>query len=181
MNKESTPIFKLLSGAPGGTTNNNSNNSTMNIPNIEMLIKENNSSFTTSEKLIPVSNNHSKIERFENEEDDIIKKIKLGIIFKEIRFIYNTNAYDKFENNLKVLKQTYEDKVDTLEKNMDYFKTYLENFYRKQIQQTRNYMDNMEFLNENLPIMNITAEHNEKLKMLRELYDNKLKELEQVR
>ena len=64
---------------------------------------------------------------------------------------------------------------------MNYFKINLENYYRKKIQKTRNArMDNMEMINESLPIMNITTEHNDKLKMLREAYDEKLKQFEQV-
>jgi hypothetical protein len=116
------------------------------------------------------------------EKDDIIRKITQGIIFKEIRFIFQVNSYDHFENNIKSLKQTYEEKIDTLEKNMDFFKSHLENFYRKKIQNTRNTkLDDMEFMNRvESPVMMITSEHNEKLKLLRELYDSKLKELEQV-
>ena len=121
-----------------------------------------------------------------DDRDDILRKIKSNSIFQEIRFLYTPNSYDNFEKNLKALKKVYEDRVDSLEKNMDYFKSYLENFYRKKIQMTRNnHIDNMnmDFMSssESLPIMNITAEHNDKLKTLRDLYDAKLKELEQVR
>jgi hypothetical protein len=119
---------------------------------------------------------------FSDEKDDIIRKITQGAIFKDIRLMFQSNTYDHFENNIKTLKQTYEDKIDTLEKNMDYYKSYLENFYRKKIQNTRNAkIDDMDFMNRvESPIMMITSEHNEKLKLLRELYDSKLKELEQV-
>ena len=41
---------------------------------------------------------------------------------------------------------------------------------------------NIDFINmEERPIILITSEHNEKLKSLRELYDEKMKELEQVK
>ena len=70
-------------------------------------------------------------------------------------------------------------KVDTLEKTMDYYKSYIENFYRKKIQETRNTnMDSVELIEGNLPIMQITSEHNDTLKKLRELYDVKIKDLE---
>ena len=118
----------------------------------------------------------------ENYKDDIIKKITQKSIFKDINLFFQINQYEAFENNIKNLKQTYEDKIDTLEKNMDYYKTYIENYYRKKIQNTRTArLDNIDFLNmEESPIMSITSEHNEKLKTLRELYDTKLKELEHV-
>jgi hypothetical protein len=130
--------------------------------------------------MMPNNNNnaYSYIEASENEE--VIMKINSGLIFKDIMFIFNVNTYDGLETNIKLLKQSYENKVDTLEKNMDYYKSYLENFYRRKIQKTRNTHMDGEFLNENLPIMKITSEHNEKLMMLRELYENKLKELENV-
>ena len=61
----------------------------------------------------------------------------------------------------------------------DYYKSYIENFYRKKIQETRNTnMDSVELIEGNLPIMQITSEHNDTLKKLRELYDVKIKDLE---
>ena len=65
---------------------------------------------------------------------------------------------------------------------MEHYKGALENYYRKKIQKTKSsYMDNIELMSDNLPIMNITSEHNDKLRILRELYDQKMKELEHVR
>lgn len=132
------------------------------------------------------NNNHSNYNSgndfFSSEaSDEVIKKIINGAIFRDIRFIFNPNMYENFENNIKLLKQNYEDRIDTLERNMEYYKSYLENHYRKKIQKTKsNFMDNIELISDNLPIMNITSEHNEKLRILRELYDEKLKELEHV-
>ena len=71
--------------------------------------------------------------------------------------------------------------MDTLEKTMDYYKSYIENYYRKKIQKTRNTnMDSVELIEGNLPIMTITNEHNNTLKKLRDLYDAKIKELETI-
>jgi hypothetical protein len=133
-------------------------------------------------KLFPRLGTDMLEDSFTDEKDDIIRKITQGAIFKDIRLMFQANTYDHFENIIKTLKQIYEDKIDSLEKNMDYYKSYLENFYRKKIQNTRNSkIDDMDFMNRvESPIMMITSEHNEKLKMLRELYDHKLKELEQV-
>ncbi len=121
-------------------------------------------------------------EVFHDTKDDIIAKISNGTIFKDIRFMYQINMYDQFENNIRNLKEMYEDRIDTLEKNMDFYKTYIENYYRKKIQNTRTAkLDNIDFINmDESPIMMITSEHNDKLKSLRELYDVKMKELEQV-
>jgi hypothetical protein len=64
---------------------------------------------------------------------------------------------------------------------MDEIKIILENYYRKKIQNAKNFqLNSMDYPNSNLSIMNITTEHNEKLKQLRELYQEKLKNLEQV-
>jgi len=160
--------------------NNNYNNNiySNNTNNLSALTNLNNHFNTNNNH----SNYNSDNDFYQSDEnDEVIKKIKTGAIFRDVRFIFNTNIYDNFENNIKLLKQNYEDKIDTLERNMEYYKSYLENHYRKKIQKTKsNFMDNIELLSDNLPIMSITSEHNDKLRILRELYDDKLKELEHV-
>ena len=112
-------------------------------------------------------------------DDDIITKIKQGTIYDSIVLNYIIKSSTNFEDNVNNLKAVYETKVDTLEKTMDYYKSYIENFYRKKIQQTRNTnMESVVLIEGNLPIMQITSEHNDTLKRLRELYDMKIKELE---
>ena len=119
-----------------------------------------------------------EIENFDN--DDIIEKIKEGTIFNSITLNFQSTS-NIFEENVKNLRATYESKIDILEKTMDYYKSYIENYYRKKIQQTRNTnMDSVELIEGNLPIMTITNEHNNSLKKLRELYDAKIKELETI-
>jgi hypothetical protein len=176
-------ISNILKTNPGGL------NSTMTNQAHEINFKEINSSFGSSPENFNSGyvtgfsnqNNNFNNDIINDDKDDIIKKVKNGQIFYDIRFNFAHNAYENFEKNLKILKNIYDNKVDTLEKNMDYFKSYLENYYRKKIQSTRNnHMENIELINQNLPIMSITSEHNDKLKMLRELYDFKLKELEMV-
>ena len=130
----------------------------------------------------PSSNIINNDNLLDDNNDDIINKVINKIIFKDIRFIFNPNVEENFENNIKFLKQNYEDRIDSLDRNMEYYKSYLENYYRKKIQKTKsNFMDNIEMLSDNLPIMNITSEHNDKLRILRELYDEKIKELEHVK
>ena len=119
-----------------------------------------------------------EIENFDN--DDIIEKIKEGTIFNSITLNFQSTS-NIFEENVKNLRATYESKIDILEKTMDYYKSYIENYYRKKIQKTRNTnMDSVELIEGNLPIMTITNEHNNTLKKLRDLYDAKIKELETI-
>ena len=129
------------------------------------------------------SNYNSHNEIMSNEEgEDLIKKIKSCTIFNDIKFVFNANPYEIFENNIKLLKQNYEDEIDSLERSMEYYKGILETYYRKKIQKTKSsFMDNIDLMSDNLPIMNITSEHNDKLRILRDLYDEKMKELEHVR
>jgi len=115
-------------------------------------------------------------------DDEILIKINEQSIFNDINLIFKIYSFETKENNLRILKRNYEEKLDNLEKRMEHYKNYLENFYRKQIQKSKNsQFDNLENFNENLPMITITSEHNEKLKMLRELHQEKLKELEKVK
>lgn len=136
----------------------------------------------TKSNTIPTSTNkqmHLPNYQSQSSNDEIIDKIILGKIFDSIALNYLPKSNEGFEDNVKTLKKTYETKVDTLEKTMDYYKSYIENYYRKKIQQTRNTnMDSVELIEGNLPIMQITSEHNEMLKKLRELYQKKMKDLE---
>lgn len=115
------------------------------------------------------------------DDEEIVKKINDKTIFDSIDLLFKLYSYENKENNLRILKHSYEEKIENLEKKMDYFKAYLENFYRRQIQKTRiSHLNDIENSNEKMPIIMITSEHNEKLKTLRELHKEKLKQLEQV-
>jgi hypothetical protein len=115
-------------------------------------------------------------------DTEILIKINEQSIFDDINLIFKIYSFETKENNLRILKRNYEEKLENLEKMMEHYKNYLENFYRKQIQKSKNsQFDNLENINENLPMITITSEHNEKLKMLRELHQEKLKQLEQVK
>lgn len=162
-------------------TNNNFKNSFANSSNnFNSINNKNNISSITSNNNF--SYNKSQNDFFSSDEnDEILRKITAGLIFKDIHFIFNPNIYENFENNIKILKQNYEHKIDSLERNMEFYKSYLENHYRRKIQKTKsNFIDNIELISDNLPIINITSEHNEKLRILRDLYEEKLKELEHV-
>jgi hypothetical protein len=144
------------------------------------MIQRNNNNNTYLNNNNSVNNNYNNKSSIDDGEI-LISKINTNTIFNDIKFMFNVDPYEIFENNIKNLKQIYEEKIDLLERSMDFYKNSLENFYRKKIQKTKSsFMDNMDLMNDNLPIMNITSEHNDKLIILRELYDHKLKEFEHV-
>jgi len=120
--------------------------------------------------------------RNENEEaEEIIQRITNKTIFSESKLTFLPQKNENFENGIKRLRSAYEERTENLEKNMDVYKNILENFYRRKIQNAKNFqLNSMDYPNSNLSIMNITTEHNEKLKQLRELYQEKLKSFEQV-
>ena len=126
--------------------------------------------------------NNSSNESYSRIEEDIIEKINDKSIFDDINFVFKLYSHENKENNLRILKRTYEEKVETLEKKLNNFKSFIETFYRKQIQKSKisNY-DHLDNIDQNSPIIMITSEHNEKLKILREVYKEKLKGLEQVK
>jgi hypothetical protein len=129
------------------------------------------------------NHNHLKEEiREPDSAEELIKKITSKTIFSDIKLNFVPSRSESFENGIKRLRLIYEERTENLEKQMDENKSKLENFYRKKIQNAKNYQLNfIDFPNSNQSIMNITSEHNEKLKLLREIYQDKMKSLEQVR
>ena len=58
-------------------------------------------------------------QEFESEvesDDEIITKIKHKIIFQDLRFNYNANLYNSFNQKVSNLKSLYEEKMSSLEK-----------------------------------------------------------------
>ena len=177
LNSITNPNNNISSTYNSNFSNNNYVNSPMTY--VSNLNSNNNTIITNSNN----NNNNNNYNQLFNyniiNNDETIEKIKNGKIFDDINLDYNPNSSDNFENNVKNLKSLYESKVDSLEKTMDFYKGYIEKFYRKKIQQTSNTnMDNVDLFDGNLPIMQITTEHNDSLTKLRELYDNKIKDLE---
>ena len=159
----------------------NSNFEINNQTNLSPMIYQSNFNSNNNTINLTNSNNNNNYNQIFNRinNDETIEKIKNGKIFDNINLDYNPDNSDNFENNVKNLKNLYETRIDNLEKTMDYYKGYIEKFYRKKIQQTSNTnMDNVDLFDGNLPIMQITTEHNDSLTKLRELYDNKIKDLE---
>ncbi len=129
----------------------------------------------------PNEESTAKKEQDDGEDDDPITKIKKKTLFQDFPMISEKHfGFDKkFENNVKLLKTTYEEKNDLLEKNLEYYKGHLENYFKKKIQLARN--SQLENFSDHLPIINITTEHNDLLKTLREMYQAKLQDLEKVK
>jgi len=129
-------------------------------------------------------NSNSMVSKEEIKEidpaEDLIKRISNKTIFSDIKLLFVPSKTESFENGIKRLRQIYEEKTEDLEKQMDENKNVLESHYRKRIQNAKNFqLNSIDFPNSNLSIMNITTEHNEKLKLLREVYQEKMKSLEQ--
>lgn len=116
------------------------------------------------------------------EAEEVVSKIKNRHIFSDSKLTFYPVKNENFEASIKRLRSTYEEMSEKLEKQMDYYKDILESHYRKKIQNAKNFqLNSMDYPNSNLSIMNITTEHNEKLKQLREQYQEKLKSFEQVK
>ena len=116
------------------------------------------------------------------DSDDAILKIKKKTLFNDFPMInikHFNGKGNSFEANVKLLKTSYEEKNELLEKNLEYYKALLENYFKKKIHKARN--SQLENFEDHFPIINITTEHNDLLKLLREIYESKLKELEKVR
>ena len=141
------------------------------------------------EDLLKISQNHSKIlpnlsdtNTIEdtNEEDEIINKINNGEIFNNINLIYEISDGENV-NNIENIKKIYSDKIEELEKAMEHWKNYIEAYYRNKIKKLNEGggLEIMGLIDGELPIKKYTTQHQNMLKKLRELYENKVKDIEQ--
>ena len=113
------------------------------------------------------------------EDDDIINQINNGQIFNKIQLNYEVSNDDNV-NNIGNIKNIYSQKIEELEKSMENLKSYIETFYRKKIQNINENggIDSVGLIEGELPVMRFTTQHQNTLKKLRELYENKVKEIE---
>ena len=141
------------------------------------LKKEDNNSID-SRKIV---NNESDILTVEelNEDDEIINKINNGQIFNNIKLDYEVSDNDNI-NNINNIKNIYSQKIEELDKSMENMKSYIEVYFRKRIQKLSENggVENMALIDGELPIRKFTTQHQNTLKKLRELYENKVKEIE---
>ena len=142
------------------------------------------------EELLKISQNHSKIlpnysdtNTIEdtNEEDEIINKINNGEIFNNINLIYDISEEDNL-NNIGNIKKLYSEKIEELEKAMEHWKSYIETFYRNKIKKINEGggLEIMGLIDGELPVKKYTTQHQNILKKLRELYQDKVKDLEKA-
>ena len=142
------------------------------------------------EELLKISQNHSKIlpnysdtNTIEdtNEEDEIINKINNGEIFNNINLIYDISEEDNV-NNIGNIKKLYSEKIEELEKAMEHWKNYIETFYRNKIKKINEGggLEIMGLIDGELPVKKYTTQHQNILKKLRELYQDKVKDLEKA-
>ena len=113
------------------------------------------------------------------EDDDIIIQINNGQIFNKIQLNYEASNDDNV-NNIGNIKNIYSQKIDELEKSMENLKRYIEIYYRKKIQKMNENVDfdSAGLIEGELPVTRFTTQHQNTLKKLRELYENKVKEIE---
>ncbi len=119
---------------------------------------------------------NKKIEKLE-ESESIVKMIENNTVFNNIELNFKINPNENYEFNAKLLKKNYDEKIELIEKNMESFKSHLENYFRKKLQKLKN----LEISNNDcgkIPIVTITNEHHENLKTLRTLYEDKLNQIE---
>jgi len=127
-----------------------------------------------------INNNIITNSNVNEENDDSIMRIRRKTLFNDFPMINHKHfgKEESFEKNVKLLKAAYKEKNELLEKNLEYYKADLENYFKKKIHKARN--SQLENFEDHLPIINITTEHNDLLKLLREIYESKLKDLEKV-
>ena len=168
--------------------NNLLNNNNINSKNDSLLNSaEINLKTKLPDELLKISQNHSKIlpnlsetNTIEdlNEEDEVISKINSGDIFSGINLEYETSDNEDI-NKIENFKKLYSDKIDELEKAMEHWKSYIETFYRNKIKKINEGggVEMVGLIDGELPVMKYTTQHQNTLKKLRDLYENKVKEL----
>ena len=160
---------------------NSKNDSLLNSQEINLKSK-------VPEELLKISQNHSKIlpnysdtNTIEdtNEEDDIINKINNGEIFNNIDLEYNISEGENV-NIIENIKKIYSEKIEELEKAMEHWKSYIETFYRNKIKKINEGggLEIMGLIDGELPVKKYTTQHQNILNKLRDLYENKVKDIE---
>ena len=114
-----------------------------------------------------------------NEDDEIINQINKGQIFNNIKLNYEISDNDNV-NNISNIKNIYSQKIEELEKSMEHWKSYIEIYFRKKIQKINEIagIESLGIIDGESPIMRFNTQHQNILKKLRELYENKVKEIE---
>ena len=83
-------------------------------------------------------------------------------------------------NNIEIIKKIYSEKIEDLEKAMEQWKNYIETYYRNKIKKINEGggLEIVGLIDGELPIKKYTTQHQNMLNKLRELYENKVKDIE---
>ena len=113
--------------------------------------------------------------------EETINAIKNGNVFNMLDINYHEIMYNnKNPKQLEILQKLYAFKMDALEKTMDYYQSFLDEYYKIKI----NEINNIKGFNDNIQnkkqimIANNTNEYNNNLNKLKSLYKEKKEELE---
>ena len=114
-------------------------------------------------------------------DEETINAIKNGNVFNMLDINYHEIMYNnKNPKQLDILQKLYAFKMDALEKTMDYYQSFLDEYYKIKI----NEINNIKGFNDNnqnkkrIMIANNTDEYNNNLNKLKNLYKEKKEELE---
>ena len=144
---------------------------------IKNIKKEDNNSID-SRKIIHNESDVITLEEL-NDDDEVINQINNGEIFSNIKLNYEVSDNDNV-NSINNIKNIYSQKIDELEKSMENWKSYIEIYYRKKIEKINENggIESIGLIDGESPVMKYTTQHQNTLKKLRELYENKVKEIE---
>ena len=148
------------------------------IDNNKNIKNNRNDNSIDSRKIIQNESDALTVEEL-NDDDEVINKINNGVIFSNIVLDYEISDNDNI-NVISNIKVIYNQKIEELEKAMEHWKSYIEIYYRKKIHKINENggIDSVGLIDGELPVMKYTSQHQTILKKLRELYENKVKEIE---
>ena len=144
---------------------------------IKNIKKEENNSLD-SRKIIHNESDVITVEEL-NDDDEVINQINNGEIFNNIKLNYEVTDNDNV-NNINNIKNIYSQKIEELEKSMENWKSYVEIYFRKKIQKINENggIESIGLIDGESPVMKYTSQHQNIQQKLRELYENKVKEIE---
>ena len=125
------------------------------------------------------NNNNNNTDYDKNEET--INAIKNGNVFNMLDINYNEIIYNsKNPKQMEISKKLYDFKMDALEKTLDYYQSFLNEYYRTKIEEINNVKEFNEKIQNKKKILlnNITDEFKGVLNKLKDLHKEKKDELE---
>ena len=127
-----------------------------------------------------INSENSNIDNYIEENHKTIDIIIKGTVFEMLDLNYNElrlNKNNDTSNKMEILKKTYEFKIDALEKTMDYYKSFLEEYYTQKLKDLKNNKEFEEGKKEYI-VMQIKNNYENLSNRLNVSYNNKREELE---